>query len=771
MADVYVRRKVRPLRFAFLVNPRKVDEVFLAMKVNTVLWCGQFNPIVPVLRSARGKRTIPRSARELVSGYLDAFEPDFVVTGSGVDASIYDIPEARTIELSAMATTRGIFETGLAVVDLYRWLYEKEFRFVHREPRAILYPTSTDPSLHLLTSTVFGRFPDKPLDLFRHAFAELGGQSTALTAAVYFDLLERPLYPYRLGSAGITERSSCGPRRTFMLVDPRSTGDLIDFWNLRAFGWRIVAVPVSWIAQLIDPVSRMIRTQHQPDRLFLPSVTCAHLTKGPSVPDAILKQFARDVCATDETARVVPLPAIWKAEFRETDGNRRTELLAGDDEVRCEVRDGSFSFDAKPPPFNFNPWGGGLKWANTIELRSNDLPTLARIIPTPLDAESWSRLFGHEAILRNSSEGLTLLTGGRDIGLFLRWPHGPDVIAEWLKPFGKVQLSGAGKIAKRLIEVLGGPAGTGLVNDVEFVRLLGDAYKSSTRDIPHRALFSTLMRLHRNEQAAVQRRIEALLQRNVFRFGIRLQCQNCGQQNWFSLEEARESLTCAGCLDELRFPTAMPPKEPCWSYRPLGPFAAQGHAHGAYVVASSIRMLQSMGGFTPQTSWIPSFTLSNSDTELEADFGILWAASGVRHNRPQFVLGECKTFDYFRRGDLKRVRALASRFPNAAIVFSTFRNSLSPEEKRAIGRFATSGRKQWRTPVIVLTARELTSSSAPPHCWARAGSDQAKLIYEQLLESDLRQSGLRWLAWATQQLYLDLQPAADALVPWSDPIQ
>ena len=73
---------LRPVRLAFLVDPVDTRGIKEAIELNTFLWGGMFNPIVPVYRrtpkkwQSKFERT---TAREISEGLIRAFDPDYVV--------------------------------------------------------------------------------------------------------------------------------------------------------------------------------------------------------------------------------------------------------------------------------------------------------------------------------------------------------------------------------------------------------------------------------------------------------------------------------------------------------------------------------------------------------------------------------------------------------------------------------------------------------------------------------------------------------------------
>ena len=80
---ITINKKLRPIRLAFLVtkeDKRTLREVF---RINTCLWGGIYNPIIPFFRKTprnwEDRRFRHPSALSILKGYLDSFDPDYVV--------------------------------------------------------------------------------------------------------------------------------------------------------------------------------------------------------------------------------------------------------------------------------------------------------------------------------------------------------------------------------------------------------------------------------------------------------------------------------------------------------------------------------------------------------------------------------------------------------------------------------------------------------------------------------------------------------------------
>ena len=81
-----VNLKVRPLRLAFLVEPKNKAHIKDAMALSSTLWGGVSFPIIPIysrMPKTWGDGPIkPPKAKEVISGYIEAFDPDVIVNFS-----------------------------------------------------------------------------------------------------------------------------------------------------------------------------------------------------------------------------------------------------------------------------------------------------------------------------------------------------------------------------------------------------------------------------------------------------------------------------------------------------------------------------------------------------------------------------------------------------------------------------------------------------------------------------------------------------------------
>ena len=89
----------------FLVRPDDQEKVLDIFRINTCLWGGKFNPIIPYFDQLpnwwnRGNYH-SEDAKQVINGYLDFFEPDFIVEAEKGITQRFDFDSKRTLQLTS----------------------------------------------------------------------------------------------------------------------------------------------------------------------------------------------------------------------------------------------------------------------------------------------------------------------------------------------------------------------------------------------------------------------------------------------------------------------------------------------------------------------------------------------------------------------------------------------------------------------------------------------------------------------------------------------
>ncbi|MEX2447242.1 MAG: hypothetical protein WD404_00680 [Solirubrobacterales bacterium] len=776
--SIQVERTLRPIRLAFLVQPSDGDALRRSIEAATSRWGGMLSAIVPRYRRRPSNFPDRRiSANEIVKGYLRVFEPDFVVEteegiAEGLDLDSGIVGKIQELENADYA---GNLPWGLSAIHLYRDAYNQEFRFLQRRPMDVCLPTSHTERDALFLDALFGRLPTKgPLKFIGRGYDEAfdpnpetldcsSFHALALSEAEKLTPLRATMRDLQPGRGG---RGRLGP--IFMVLRPSETADLIDFWNVRALGARVAAVPSTHIEEFVEEFERLVKAAPSRSPFWFGDSGQATALGAQGLDSEALDQFAEVMAGHGcGLSRQPWFPPLWDTDHLRRNNWARFPVEADSDRIEVAAGDGQIRFLALAPTGGAEISGNSPSWANVIHLRdwswSSDL---APVLPPELrDMRGLLGTVGQYAPTA-SSEGIILCK--RYAKLVEAWslPRGLSVFAAWLKGRGfDARLSPAGRSAEQLIAALGGPIMATLVQEPDLIRLINDAARGLVEEPggsgpapPRRRVigYADLQRVLNSvidEPERAETRLGRLLETNVLRQGLLVRCSLCEQENWFSLEELATKLTCERCLQNFDFPRGQPPDRKRWAYRPNGPFSAENFAAGGYAVALALRFFMTRSS-VDEATWTTSMQLRKAGRELEFDFG-LWLREGIDHTEvPKLVLGECKSFGRFEPRDLERITELAREFPECIAVLATLRKGLEMDEEKAIEKLMNRVDGGLSGRLIILTANELCNSDSiagPPYSWRGKGG-RFDSVAEQF---ERGRFDLADLSRATLQLYTD----------------
>lgn len=752
-----VKCVARPLRFAFLISAGSNAHFQRAVEINTYLWGGRYNAIVPLYRRVpstwrRGSSIRRVGAGDVIRGHLEAFDPDYVVNLTSEPNDL--VPTGRLLTPEAVTPPgRGSEFFGLTVMQLIDHLYQAEYRFERRHPRRLILPKFG--KLGVLGAATFGQFPtDGDLEYFSRAYASaLAAESTLIDEHNFLEAQRSTIHPLSLGSRHLKVLVNSDAREpALFLMDGRSLLDLTDYWNLRAFGWSLLCLPVQWLTASLPEISTISQQVMQRGPATPPQGLRIMVSR--SLSGGVLEEALKLIEPVSEIPLVTQnwYPEYWHRESRELNHWSRCSIESTESSEEVDAEDELIKFQPPSPPFVSDTLHGtGPRWGNVIELDDRSIESNS-IGVLPEGFKDVNRLYGPigpEAI-RLADEGLILERWPFRFGELWRLPRPIDVFRTWFEEAGwRFDLSGAGLVTQELIRRLGAPSRTRWVAKEPVIGLL--ARMSRGHVLPAGHWLNELTKHHDGRKELATRHLDFLLQASALDVGLQLQCPTCKQRTWFSLIELTSEVTCRSCLQLFPFPAGAPPRE--WHYKSVGPFAISGQSQGSLVSALLIAFLNypSFGA----SCWTTSFVLKKGPVELEADVGMFWA-TGFQRTRAAIIFGECKTHGDFEPTDIARMKQLVVEFPGACIGFASLKDKLGEPEIRRLRRFAQWGRGSaaedaWRSPIFILTKRELLSDFGAPSCWPREDPAFATVVRGYRSER-----GIEALADATQQLYLGM---------------
>lgn len=753
-----VERRLRPIRFAFLVKPDERSALRSVIEVNTCLWGGRYNGIIPVVDAVPGAAPDsplpPLSPEEHLRGYFDCFEPDIVVECG--TARVPEGSQARwrrvSLDVFLQGAGREVGSPGLSVLPLYAHLFRRHFQFERREKIVVRAPTPPTEDLALFSTACVGAFPDAAeRAVYREQFLRIFSPETPVLAATdLVETVEAHHTPLILGSEAlqVLPRRSFGDPSLFVL-DPSSALDVIDYWNLRALGRLVIPLPIPWADALMPSVQDFVQRHHTPYREDQPEnqrSTCVVPSRtAPSEAQNTIISRLFTACGR----ALFPggrYPLIWSRQGRRDDWAQRPEVTAREERVEVPVEGGRISFDLLHPRVDAHlPFSSEPQWANIVRPWSMSADRNAPFY-IPEDTPDPRTLLQSMKLDRLSvnSEGVVVLSDYPGEGDSWMLPEPFDVFKAWFAGRGcDVRPTRDAHIARRIHWALRRHGGLGLLAGKEILELLEQmatgsvAHDTEQADapMPHNAVprkrwWKTLVASHRCSKDRADRLLQAMTEAGVLRVGLTIRCLTCNSPEWFPYERLTKKLRCSQCLSRLRFPEDKPDEDARWHYRTNGVFSLPEHATGAYSVLLTKRFL--VESLHTEAVWIPGFEIKNAaGLDKQVDLALWWQRFRSGRDKPLLVLAECKSFGGFEEVDFQRAEELMTTFPEAVFVFATLKSDLTAPEKERIAGIVEAARERLFSPetcpaVVVLTARELFGEPFPPRCWLSMGGEAEK---------------------------------------------
>ena len=769
-----VKVRLRPIKLAFLVNPKDKESLLKAIEINTFLWGGTYNPIIPTYKHIPSKwKDFPSdnlTAKNVVSGYLDNFDPDYVVPmGECVNYTL-DVGYRKKIEdvseILERVETDGVPNYGIGLFEVLNYFFEEELKFQRRYPEDICVPRFS-PRFHLFLASIFGTLPENINNIFWENFAEpLEAKKIDCSIANYTELLDpHKLFLQRMTGLYLESRGRQGKPRIFLL-DATQPLDIMDYWNLRAIGWELFPVPSQFMQSDKTKISIVsyIEENLLPRTLNPEAHRKTTILKGRSISEKEHKYFLDSI----EESKVVSqtwYPLIWDESVRKTQHVECCELTADTAEHDVLTEQGPIEFKTLDPKFmNRSRMFRKQRFANEIEWSlSDDKILFAEVMPEGDSKQALSivNVIGIDEELRLFKRGVVFLSSHSEQPLDLRSPHAVGVFTRWLESKGwTVKLSPAGRIAQQMIQQLLGIRGTWILASEGIIELLGKMNSSGEKFLSAEFVRNKIIKEIANEARVFKLKGEDILHHliatKVFQLGMKIQCPLCTKHSWYSVKGSDYELQCPRCLTQFSFPSDF--KKVKWAYRTVGPFSSSNQADGAYTVLLTLRFFWKITFSNSAMTPLMSFTAEKKGHKpIEADLALFFQESQSRHSKTELIFAECKTFNSFEYKDVDRMEDLGKTFPSAVLVFAKLAETLDNEEKMILRTVVDSSRENRKNgcpfnPILILTGTELVSEEHFVQNWEKAGDMRAKFTQDII---DLK---LLELCDLTQQIYLDMDP-------------
>lgn len=783
METLKINIKLRPIKFAFLVDPNDTSALIKVIEINTFLWGGLYNPIIPTFkRKPKVYKNIDYgrlTSRQIVLGYLDAYDPDYVVLMEDSSFSNFNSINKRIIkfpDILSIVKEEGIPKYGIGFFELLNYFIKEELKFIRRKPLNICFPNFKRP-FSAFMAAFFGVIPDFIGNIIKENYDNILSTERPFSGlSDYIELISSKKYffndiaNYKIK---INYPQGCDRDKKIFYMDASKNLDIINYWNLRAVGWDVIPLPKQICSNkdTIKFIENLIEENYFPN-FYNPKIYhYTTLVKSYFSSEKDLENFKKSLNISESRGQNMPkvvlqrwYPRIWDEWARGKDHAICCEIEAKTKEIFINIFKNEISLKTLDPDF-ISEFGLNCesRFANEIEFKSfSEKEIYAEVIPEGNDRKLARAIRGFSLDKwRFSKKGLVYLSRRPNYILNFSVPLAQNVFVEWLKIKGwNVELSSSGYIAKQMIKQLGGLWGISNIANEGIIKLL---QKMSGEKSLKENIFQGKIKEITNKKEFIKDSewvLNNLLQAKMFILGVEIQCPICKQRSWYSINDFNYEIHCPKCLEKFPIPSNYPKNEIRWSYRTSGTFSLPKKAYGAYSVLLTIRFFSRLidAAITP----IMSFNASKNRKKIEVDLGLFFKESMFRNTKNIIIFAECKTYNIFYKKDINKMKFITKQFPGAVIVFATLRKSFTKNEKKIIKTLVNKSRKDyWKStrtynPILLLTGVELFSESEIPYCWRNKGEKYKKFekfrVYTDYIEK---------LCDITQQIYLDMKSIED----------
>ena len=792
MNNIRVDIRLRPIRFGFLVRPDDEERIAEIFRINTCLWGGLFNPIIPFLESVPSwweRHTLDsENAKQIMNGYLNFFEPDFLVEAEAGMANGLGFNRDRVLQFTDFLQISGEWDPekyGLGVHDVYSALYQEIFRFETRHQPKIVSVEAKDPTYAEFVASNFGSFPiQEQFGYFERNYKEVfNPEHVILDSSTLINLYKfRHDTPLSMSRAKIQIDYHGHQEFRLFILNAKEATDLVDFWNLRATHNHVMAIPIQWINEL-SPfckalILRVYRSQHDsPKKIPLSPISMF----ARSIPSEDIDEIYSSYLHVDEEEANMGqdwYPDIWRKQSESVFRTTRATLEADRKQLDIQINGTSpeIQFSSLIPAFA-EKYGNRFRIANVVKIHDwGHTGRIATVFPCDHKNSPFFKSFKYgfpgEHFLP-TTEGLVGFPDHGDRSQ--TWNLDPSTaFNKWFNANETpATTSDAGMATQQIIQTLGGFRGVGCLAHKGVIELLD---KISNRPVAKTAKYQKFRDEINSavaDETLGERIFETLVNHKAVELGLELKCGKCGAWSWYSVNQLDYLVICSLCLKQYNFPTTNPTdhKHSRWAYRVIGPFAQPDYAKGGYAASLAIRFFTSVIGDTirSEVTWSPGQEIQlTTEKKLEADF-ILWQQRKEAFGLDcpaETVFGEAKSFvRRFNQHDVSQMKQLAETFPGSILVFAALKedDEFSNKEIERLRKLAEWGREydedrqQARTPVIILTGTELFTEYSLEESWEEKGGMHKDLIGPARGRTD----NLRVMADLTQQLYLGM-PSYDS---------
>ncbi|MFI5196017.1 MAG: hypothetical protein ACHQD8_02915 [Chitinophagales bacterium] len=694
----------KPLRIGFLVRDNSIEDLVTAAGINTLLWGGIFNPVIP----------ISVENNDLAHQLVKLFSVDILYAVSNTQ-EILDfkknypfLKDSFTDDIFYESLrSNGRFFRFLDSKNAIDYLWEKEIRHWDKERKSAfsLIEWEDNDSLASVLSLGFGyfpKFPDKELENnYRQLFLDglqAENQKIPLDAPVKFDIQENysPIYFTKL-ELSYSERARIFHRGIYIGLKD-SFYDLLSFWNLRAAGDDIVFLAKdAWERTFQYAKSHVDFIDSIPVQLL--SISNRTFVYYSQIEDQEFQDINAKISSKKGLIWSFVSEDLWNGlniKPHEPFFKQRQVVSSFIEQsgsgfiVSVELPKKKFLVNEDDAVFNSQRLGVTIDASGEHYYPDStlDLPYIPEL------NEFYSRSIRFDPYeLRRGKNGLTISIDTTDSSIKLLPISKIILIKKFFELAGiEACISQPGLIANKIIEKIGGIENVRVLK-MKGIRMLlekGSPFKSVTRSEATKTIFDHGFEQHKRlfidgrlvKDLGTDHVFNFLLKKDFFRAGLELKCSQCNLPNWLPLKKIDDKWECEYCGANDIISVYLKNGSD-WKFRKSGLFAKDNHQEGAIPVLLTLLALKRVldrANFCYSTA----LKLDGGNIKCETDFCV-YEESYI--DGLNIAIGECKSDGgTITKQDCDNLKFVASELSkigdrtNVYITFSKTADIFQPEE-------------------------------------------------------------------------------------------
>ncbi|NOQ75607.1 MAG: hypothetical protein GQ574_26605 [Crocinitomix sp.] len=710
------------MKLAFVVDYGDKEMVLNILKINSTVWGGHFNPIIPFKKNKSGiwkKRGKNRSMKDLLKDYIRNFNPDYIIDATK-DNKVYSVLGQTTVLINTYQTFLGDdFEVGTRMDFLYQRLYENGKLENAKEPLNIVIPQIQKDDNEIFLTSIFGQIVESEKIKTSEVLVEkFDTEIRSFNLKNYHSYYTESFWTYRKLTGlylKIGKRIYKNSTVAYYVLNPKSIDDVLEFWNLRSNGWYLYPISIDYHLEKSNELETVLIKSLNANGYDIRGLMSVKVIKSSSISVEKFSAFLRYQVFDKFKLIVQPyVPRMWDSKYWVEDDVVCVDLESDSSEV---------SFTNKDHRVIFAPIGdesiddktgySDVKYAIDIsEINWNSNTSFCEIFP---DSMELSDFYNEQRYpnYRISRKGYTILNKFHDLPNISFWLIKSELLFKnWASANGyDLEISSPGKITYRMLHhfeypyqirrTIGRAGAIELLDSITDSGIDGKSLEDKIKQVFKTGKGSTL----------ASNFIRELVECGIIQAGFSFSCTECGQKNWYPLTNLAYTLDCTKCLFEFSPPT-WEYREFNLNYRTIGTFSLPRKAMGVYPVLFTYLFFKENNEF--RSTSIFSFNLIDKTNrkQLEVDLAMFVQKKGRPNSEKRLILVEAKTFAPFKSIDIRRMKTLGRKFVNSVIVFATLSNKLSSNEKKLItdllkyNQIKENQDKPFNE-IIILTANEL----------------------------------------------------------------